>query len=87
MSITYDIVSSKIYRKHDYSNFEIVNFPFLGGDDGFNNRNLFLTDKLLKQGYQYHKICKAIPHGHSEFIVKYNKNASASGHNCAINLW
>ena len=28
-----------------------------GGD--FNNRNLFLTAKLLKQGYRYHKIRKA----------------------------
>ena len=27
--------------------------------DGFNNRNLFLTAKLLKQGYRYHKIRKA----------------------------
>ena len=24
--------------------------------DDFNNRNLFLTAKLLKQGYRYHKI-------------------------------
>ena len=27
-------------------------------DDDFNNRNLFLTAKLLKQGYIYHKIEK-----------------------------
>ena len=27
--------------------------------DEFNNRNLFLTAKLLKQGYRYHKIRKA----------------------------
>ena len=26
--------------------------------DDFNNRNLFLTAKLLKQGYKYHKIRK-----------------------------
>ena len=32
MSITNDIVSSKIYDKRDYFNFEIVNFPFLDGD-------------------------------------------------------
>ena len=40
-----------------------------------NNRNLFLTAKLLKQGYRYHKIRKAFSkfyHRHSEFIVKYN---------------
>ena len=80
MSITNDIVSSKIYDKRDDFNFEIVNFPFLDGDvprspsygvyisqlirfarvcsyvDYFNNRNLFLTAKLFKQVYKYHKI-------------------------------
>ena len=43
--------------------------------DNFNNRNLFLTAKLLKQGYGYHKIRKAFSkfnHRHSELIVKYN---------------
>ena len=33
LSITNDIVSSKIYDKRDDFNFEIVNFPFLDGDD------------------------------------------------------
>ena len=43
--------------------------------DDFNNRNLFLTAKLLKQGYRYHKIRKTFSkfyHRHSELIVKYN---------------
>ena len=43
--------------------------------DDFNNRNLFLTAKLLKQGYRYHKIRKAFSkfyHRHSELIVKHN---------------
>ena len=43
--------------------------------DYFNNRNLFLTAKLLKQGYRYHKIRKSFSkfyHRHSELIVKYN---------------
>ena len=43
--------------------------------DDFNNRNLFLTAKLLKQGYRYHKIRKAFSkfyHRNSELIVKYN---------------
>ena len=37
--------------------------------DDFNNRNLFLTAELLKQGYRYHKIRKAFSkflHRHSE---------------------
>ena len=41
----------------------------------FNKRNLFLTAKLIKQGYRYHKIRKALSkfyHRHSELIVKYN---------------
>ena len=74
LSITNGIVSSKIYDKRDDFNFEIVNFPFLDGVyisqlirfarvcsnvDDFNDRNLFLTTKLLKQGYRYHKIRKA----------------------------
>ena len=43
--------------------------------DGCNNRNLFSTAKLLKQGYRYNKIRKAFSkfyHRHSESIVKYN---------------
>ena len=43
--------------------------------DDFNNRNLFLTAKLLKQGYRYHKIRNAFSkfyHRHSELTVKYN---------------
>ena len=42
--------------------------------DDFNNRNLFLTAKLLKQGYRYLKIEKHFLNStrHSELIVKYN---------------
>ena len=43
--------------------------------DDFNNINFFLTAKLLKQGYRYHKIRKAFSkfyHRHTELIVKYN---------------
>ena len=32
LSISNDIVSTKIYDKHDDLDFEIVNFPFLDGD-------------------------------------------------------
>ena len=43
--------------------------------DDFNNIILYLTAKLLKQGYRFHKIRKAFSkfyHRHSELIVKYN---------------
>ena len=82
LSISNDIVSTKIYDKRDELDFEIVNFPFLVSDvprftsygvyisqpirfarasshvADFNNRNKLLTQKLLKQGYQYHKCRK-----------------------------
>ena len=43
--------------------------------DDFNNRNLFSTAELLKQGYRYNKVRKAFSkfyHRHSELIIKYN---------------
>ena len=43
--------------------------------EDLNNRNLFLTAKLLKQVYRYHKIQKAFSkfyHRLSELIVKYS---------------
>ena len=42
-------------------------------DDDFNNRNRFLTAKLLKQGHWYSKLCKAFSkfyRGHFELIAK-----------------
>ena len=41
----------------------------------FNNRNKFLTAKLLKQGYRYHKLRKAfskLNRRHIELIEKYH---------------
>ena len=56
--------------------FQLIRFARVCSNvDDFNNRNLFLTVKLLKQGYRYHKIRKAFSklyHRHSELIVKYN---------------
>ena len=91
LSISYDIVSTKIYDKRDDSDFEIVNFPFLDGDvprstsygvyisqiirfarasshvADFNTHNKLLTQKLLKQGYRYHKLRKTF----SKFYRRY----------------
>ena len=91
LSISYDIVSTKIYDKRDGFGFEIVNFPFLDGDvprstsygvyisqlirfarascyvADFNTRNKLLTQKLLKQGYRYHKLRKTF----SKFYRQY----------------
>ena len=41
----------------------------------FNNHSKFLKAKLLKQGYRYHKLCKAFSKfycGHFELIEKYH---------------
>ena len=91
LSISNDIVSTKIYDKRDDFDFEIVNFPFLDGDvprstsygvyisqlirfarassyvADFNTRNRLLTQKLLKQGYRYHKLRKTF----SKFYRRY----------------
>ena len=43
--------------------------------DDFNKRNKFLTSKLLKQGYRYHKLRQPFSkfyYRHTELIVKYN---------------
>ena len=84
LSISDNIVSTKIYDKRGDFDFEIVNFPFLDGDvprstsygvympqlirfarasshaADLNTRNKSLTQKLLKQGYLYHKTLQYI---------------------------
>ena len=45
----------------------------------FSNRNKFLTAKLLKQGYRYHKLHKEFSkfyRGHFELIEKYHVSAT-----------
>ena len=91
LSISNDIVSTKINDKRDDFDFEIIKFPFLYGYvprsasygvyisqlirfarasshvAGFNTRNKLLTQKLLKQGYLYHKLRKTF----SKFNRRY----------------
>ena len=85
LSISNDIVSTKIYDKRDDFDFEIVNFPIFSTSYGvyisqlirfarassivadFNTRNKLLTQKLLKQGYRYHKLRKTF----SKFYRRY----------------
>ena len=98
LSISNDIVSTKIYDKRYDFDFEIVNFPFLDGDAprstsygvsisqlirfarassyvaDFNTRNKLLTQKFLKQGYQYHKLRKTF----SKFYRRYHNLISNS---------
>ena len=90
LSISNDIVSTKIYDKSDEFDFESVNFLYLDGDVPrststsvslnsfvllehlvlllhFNIRNKLLTQKLLKQGYRFHKL-------HNFFSKFYRRN-------------
>ena len=92
LSYSNGFVSSKIYDKRDGFDFNIVNFPFFGGNvpsstsysvyisqlirfarvsshvTDFNARNNSLTDKILHQGYRYHKLRKAF---FSEFCRRH----------------
>ena len=91
LSISNDIVYSKIYDRRDHFDFEIVNFLFLDDDvprstsygvyisqlirfarassyaTDFDTRNNFLTQKLLKQSYGYHKLRKTF----TKFYKRY----------------
>ena len=62
----------------------------------FTCRNKALTAKLLKQGYRYHKLCKAFSKfypRHSELVEKYNvslrklEETSATRHIGTRILW
>ena len=68
-----DVPRSPSYGVYIY---QLVRFARVCSNvDDFNNRNLFLTAKLSKQGYRYHKIRKAFSkfyHRYSELIVKNN---------------
>ena len=91
LSISNDIISTKIYDKRDDFDFEIFIFQFLDGDlplstsygfyisqlirfarasshvADFNTHNKLLTQKLLKQGYQYQNFAKTF----SKFYRRY----------------
>ena len=72
LSISNDIVSTKIYDKRDDFDFEIVNFPFLDGDvPRSTSYRVYISQlsrqKLLKQGYRYHKLHKTF----SKFYRRY----------------
>ena len=106
LSISNDIVSTKIYDKRDDFDFEIVNFPCLDGDiprstsygvyisqlirfarasscvTDTNTCNKFLTQKLLKQGYQYHKLrktCSKFYRRYYDLIFKFQKSLLHQG--------
>ena len=76
--VNFPFLDGDVRRSSSYSVYisQLIRFARVCSNvDELNNRNLFLTAKLLKQGYRYHKIRKAFSkfyHRHSELIVKYN---------------
>ena len=96
LSISNDIISTKIYDKLDEFDFEIVNFPYLDDDlprstsygiyisqlqfsrasshvADFNTRIKFLTQKLLKQGYRYHRVSKTFSKFYRLYYILISK--------------
>ena len=57
--VNFPFIDGDVPRSPSYGvyNSQLIHFARVCSD--FNNRNLFLTAKLLKQGYRYHKIRKA----------------------------
>ena len=76
--VNFPILDGDVPRSPSYGVYisQLISFARVCSNvDDFNSRNLFLTAKLLKQGYRYHKIrkaCSKFHHRHSELIVKYN---------------
>ena len=95
LSISNDIVCTKIYDKRDGFDFETVNFQFFDGDvprytsngvffsqlirfarasshvADFNTRDKLLTQKLLKQGYWYHKLRKTVSNFYRRYYLHF----------------
>ena len=78
MTLFRNILDGDVPRSPSYGVYisQLIRFARVCSNvDDFNNRNLILTVKLLKQGYRYHKTRKAFSkfyHRHSKLIVKYN---------------
>ena len=76
--VNFPFLDGDVPRSPSYSLYisQLIRFARVCSNvDDLNNRNSFLTAKLLKQGYRYHKIRKAFSkfyYRHSELIVKYN---------------
>ena len=76
--VTFPFLDGDVPRSPSYGVyiFQLICFARVCSNvDDFNNRNLFLTAKLLKQGYRYYKIRKTFSkfyHRHSELIVKHS---------------
>ena len=60
--VIFPFLDGVVPRSHSYGLYisQLIRFSRVCSNfDDFNSRNLFLTAKVLKQGYRYHKILKA----------------------------
>ena len=93
--VNFPFLNGEVSRSPSYGVYisQLIRFARVCSNaEDFKNRNLFLTAKLLKQGYRYHKIRKAFSkfyHRHSELTVKLHwvKKFSATRHIRAYILW
>ena len=75
-NVLFPFLDSDVPRRPSYAVyiFQLIGFARTSSHfTDFNNRNKFLTAELLKQGYRYHKLCKAFSNfyrRHFELIEK-----------------
>ena len=76
--VNFPFLDGDVPRRPSYGVYisQLIRFARASSHVGdFNNRNKFLTAKLLKQGYRYHKLRKALSkfyRRHFELIEKYH---------------
>ena len=74
--INFPFLDGNVPRRPFYGVSQLIRFARASSHvTDFNNRNKSLTAKLLKQGYRYHKLCKAFSkfyRWHFELIEKYH---------------
>ena len=59
--VNFPFLDGAVPRSTSYGVSQLIRFARVSSYvDDFNTRNKVLTAKLLRRGYQYHKICKAI---------------------------
>ena len=76
-TVNFPFLDGDVPRSSSYGVYisQLIRFARVCSNVRLQQQKLFLTAKLLKQGYRYHKIRKAFSkfyNRHSELIVKYN---------------
>ena len=73
--VHFPFLDGDVPQRPSYGVYQLIRFARASSHvSDFNDRNKFLTAQLLKQGYRYHKLCKAFSKfycRHFELIEKY----------------